>query len=89
MKALHRTATVPSWGQLDIQVNSLGWDSCSLTSFPGSWDGFKSFTMSEMLLKDMDEVNLDSVKKDEEKEKENGRSFLLVDENESLQVCFC
>lgn len=45
--------------------------------------------MSEMLLKDMDEVNLDSVKKDEEKEKENGRSFLLVDENESLQVCFC
>ncbi|XP_056118426.1 zinc finger FYVE domain-containing protein 1 [Rhinichthys klamathensis goyatoka] len=40
--------------------------------------------MSEMLLKDMDEISLGPVKMDEEKE--NGRSFLLVDENESLQV---
>lgn len=40
--------------------------------------------MSEMLLKDMDEISLGPVKMDEQKE--NGRSFLLVDENESLQV---
>ncbi|XP_048017459.1 zinc finger FYVE domain-containing protein 1 [Megalobrama amblycephala] len=40
--------------------------------------------MSEMLLKDMDEICLGSAKMDEQKE--NGRSFLLVDENESLQV---
>lgn len=43
--------------------------------------------MSEMLLKDMEEISLGPVKMDEQKE--NGRSFLLVDENESLQVCFC
>ncbi len=43
--------------------------------------------MSEMLLKGMEEISLGSVKMDEQKEKE--RSFLLVDENESLQVCFC
>lgn len=43
--------------------------------------------MSEMLLKDMEEISLGPVKMDEQKEKE--RSFLLVDENESLQVCFC
>uniref|UniRef100_A0A673IDQ2 Zinc finger FYVE domain-containing protein 1-like n=1 Tax=Sinocyclocheilus rhinocerous TaxID=307959 RepID=A0A673IDQ2_9TELE len=40
--------------------------------------------MSEMLLKDMEEISLGPVKIDEQKE--NGRSFLLVDENESLQV---
>uniref|UniRef100_A0A672LZG1 Zinc finger FYVE domain-containing protein 1-like n=1 Tax=Sinocyclocheilus grahami TaxID=75366 RepID=A0A672LZG1_SINGR len=40
--------------------------------------------MSEMLLKDMEEISLGPVKMDEQKE--NGRSFLLVDENESLQV---
>ncbi|KTG34564.1 hypothetical protein cypCar_00014462, partial [Cyprinus carpio] len=40
--------------------------------------------MSEVLLKDMEEISLGPVKMDEQKE--NGRSFLLVDENESLQV---
>lgn len=43
--------------------------------------------MSEMLLKDMESIPLGNVKMAEETE--SGRSFLLVDENESLQVCFC
>ncbi|XP_072546828.1 zinc finger FYVE domain-containing protein 1 [Salminus brasiliensis] len=41
--------------------------------------------MSEMLLKEMEEVSLSQPPKKEEKESER-RSFLLVDENESLQV---
>jgi len=45
--------------------------------------------MSEMLLKGMDEISLGPGPGKMEEEKENGRSFLLVDENESLQVCFC
>lgn len=43
--------------------------------------------MSETLLKEMEEISLGPVKMEEETE--SGRSFLLVDENESLQVCFC
>ncbi|XP_026799319.3 zinc finger FYVE domain-containing protein 1 isoform X1 [Pangasianodon hypophthalmus] len=39
--------------------------------------------MSEMLLKEMEEVSLAQSK---EEEKESRRSFLLIDENESLQV---
>ncbi|XP_060798156.1 zinc finger FYVE domain-containing protein 1-like [Neoarius graeffei] len=39
--------------------------------------------MSEMLLKEMEEVSLGQLK---EEEKESGRSFLLIDENETLQV---
>ncbi|MCJ8739749.1 hypothetical protein PDJAM_G00050780 [Pangasius djambal] len=39
--------------------------------------------MSEMLLKEMEEVSLGQSK---EEEKESRRSFLLIDENESLQV---
>ncbi|KAM9468487.1 zinc finger FYVE domain-containing protein 1 [Clarias gariepinus] len=39
--------------------------------------------MSEMLLKEMEEVSLSQSKEEEE---ESGRSFLLIDENESLQV---
>lgn len=41
-------------------------------------------TMSEMLLKEMEEVSLGQSK--EEEESSSGRSFLLIDENESLQV---
>ncbi|XP_030632525.1 zinc finger FYVE domain-containing protein 1 [Chanos chanos] len=40
--------------------------------------------MSEMMVKEMEEISLGHTKK--EKEMESGRSFLLVDENESLQV---
>ncbi|KAF4085837.1 hypothetical protein AMELA_G00099520 [Ameiurus melas] len=40
--------------------------------------------MSEMLLKEMEEVSLGQSK--EEEETGSGRSFLLIDENESLQV---
>ncbi len=92
MKAANRVATATSWVQLKKQLAPAAaalqsWDSCSPTSFPESCDGFKSFTMSEMLLKGMEEISLGPVKMDEQKEKE--RSFLLVDENESLQVCFC
>lgn len=36
-----------------------------------------------MLLKEMEEVSLGQSK---EEEKDNSRSFLLIDENESLQV---
>lgn len=43
--------------------------------------------MSEMLLKEMDEVSLSQPSNKEEKlEKEDERSFLLVDENETLKV---
>lgn len=47
--------------------------------------------MSDLLLKEMDEVSLSDPKEEEEEEgggqsEGSGRSFLLVDEHENLQV---